>query len=317
MAKAGFWLRGAKGKLAGASMGKGANGQTIMREIVTPKNPRTNAQLMQRAIMATVMQAYSAGKVIFDHSFQGRSVGAQNQQRFLSINARKLRAIIASDIDGAVAVASQQGRVVAPGVHGPVPATLQISEGTLLNTLVPNGTMSAASGADETVAQYCARLGLNASDLFTFVAVVIYDGATVLFTLASDDTNYSKQYASQFIYARYQVKASALTSTTLMSAAKMADILELTESNFTPSATALDVIPGDTLDILNMTYAVDCMGSFAWIRSRFDEDLRSSENMVFQTPNTFGIASEFALAAWKQGSANLGDSELILEGGDL
>jgi hypothetical protein len=30
----------------------------------------------------------------------------------------------------------------------------------------------------------------------------------------------------------------------------------------------------------------------------------------------FGIASSFALAAWKQGSANLGDSDVILEGGD-
>ena len=52
-----------------------------------PKNPRTNAQLYQRAIMATVMQAYSAGKVIFDHAFQGREIGAGIQRRFMALNA--------------------------------------------------------------------------------------------------------------------------------------------------------------------------------------------------------------------------------------
>ena len=313
MAKAGFWLRGAKGKLAGASMGKGANGQTIMREIVTPKNPRTNAQLMQRAIMATVMQAYSAGKVIFDHSFQGKSVGAQNQQRFMSLNARLLRSIIASDIDGAVAVADQQGRVVAPGVPGPVPVKLQVSEGTLVNSLIPNGTVAAASGANETVAQFCARLGLNASDLFTFVALVIPQNASTLFVLATDDTNYSKEFGAQFIYARYQVKAAALTSTTLVSAATLADILELTESNFNPAA--LTAAAGGTEKITTL-FDANAKGSFTWIRSRFDEGLRSSESMIFDGAE-YGIASEFALAAWKQGSANLGDSDLILEGGNF
>lgn len=313
MAKAGFWLRGAKGKLAGASMGKGANGQTIMREIVTPKNPRSNAQLMQRAIMATVMQAYSAGKVIFDHSFQGRSVGAQNQQRFMSINARSLRAIISADIDGAVEVTSQQGRVVAPGVPGPVPCTLQVSEGTLVNTLIPDGDIAAASGDAETLAQYCARLGLTTADLFTFVAFVIPENASTLFVLTTDDTDYSKQFGAQFVYARYQVKASALTSDTLVSAATLADILELTESNFTPNALTGDAGGSERIRTL---VAVSAKGSFAWIRSRFDEGLRSSERMILDKKD-FGIVSEFALAAWKQGAANLGDSELILEGGDL
>lgn len=51
MAKTGFWLHGATGKLAGATMSKGANGETIMREVVTPKNPKTEGQSIQRIIM--------------------------------------------------------------------------------------------------------------------------------------------------------------------------------------------------------------------------------------------------------------------------
>ena len=56
MAKTGFWLKGATGKLAGAALQKGANGETIMREIVTPKNPQTEAQMIQRIVV--IIDAY-------------------------------------------------------------------------------------------------------------------------------------------------------------------------------------------------------------------------------------------------------------------
>ena len=54
MAKSGFWLKGAQGKLAGATMYKDANGDTVMREVVAPKNPQTTSQMVQRIIMCTV-----------------------------------------------------------------------------------------------------------------------------------------------------------------------------------------------------------------------------------------------------------------------
>ena len=98
MAKAGFWLRGSRGKLAGASMGKGANGQTIIREIVTPKNPRTESQLVQRIIMKTVMQAYSTMKAITDHSFEGIAPGAATMAEFMRRNLSNIRNRVASEI---------------------------------------------------------------------------------------------------------------------------------------------------------------------------------------------------------------------------
>lgn len=58
MAKTGFWLKGANGKLAGATIYK-QNGETVMREVVTTSNPKTTPQLIQRIIMHTVMVAYS------------------------------------------------------------------------------------------------------------------------------------------------------------------------------------------------------------------------------------------------------------------
>ena len=76
-----------------------------------------------------------------------------------------------------------------------------------------------------------------------------------------------------------------------------------------------DFILGDALDDSMRLINAGAIGSNGWIRSRVNEDLRSSCTLRFKRAE-FGIASSFALAAWKQGSANLGDSDLILEGGD-
>lgn len=293
------------------------NGEQISRvRNRHPKNPRSNAQIYQRAIMATVAQAYAAGREIFDHSFQGRAVGEENQRRFLSLNAKTLRSQIAADINGAVAVASQVGRVVAPGAVSPVPAALQVSEGSLSNPL--SSVFPAAAGETETVAQYVARLGLVPGDLFTFVAFVIPNGAPVLFTLATDDTGYSKQFGCEFVYARYGVKADAFTSTEVI--VNLGQILELTDSNFVPAAPTTIAITGDIMPGVVTMAGVSVMGSAAWIRSRINEDLRSTETMSYDQADgefTWGIASQFALAAWLQGTEQLGNSDLILEGGEI
>ncbi len=75
MAKVGFWLKGAKGKLAGSTIYKDGNGDTVMREVVSPANPQTDAQMIQRIIMHTVMSAFSKMKAITDHSFEGVKAG--------------------------------------------------------------------------------------------------------------------------------------------------------------------------------------------------------------------------------------------------
>ena len=313
MGKGNLFQGMARGKVGDVVFSR-LNGQQISRvRNRNPKNPRTNAQLYQRAIMATVMQAYSAGIAIFDHSFQGKEVGAQNQRRFMSLNAKLLRSQIAADINGAVAVASQVGRVVAPGVSSPVPACLQVSEGSLVNTLLA-GTIPLAASENEKVSEYCSRLGLVANDLFTLVAFVKPTNAATLFTLAGDNTAYSKQFETHFAFVRCSVKASALTNTT-DTIANLGQILEVTDSSQEPTSQLNDILLGDTAPGVSFIEE-DSTGTFAWIRSRVDEDLRSTAELSFNGAE-YGIASEFALAAWKQGSANLGNSDLILEGGDI
>lgn len=86
MGKVGFWLKGSKGKLAGATMYKDANGDTVIREVVTPKNPQTTKQMIQRILMNTVMQAYSAMKEITDHSFENVTAGSKTMGIFMKRN---------------------------------------------------------------------------------------------------------------------------------------------------------------------------------------------------------------------------------------
>lgn len=95
MAKVGFWLKGAQGKLAGATIYKDDQGNTVMRQVVSPTNPKTLAQLIQRIVMHTVMQAYSKMKEIADHSFEGQRAGRDCMGIFMRENVQFARQQIA------------------------------------------------------------------------------------------------------------------------------------------------------------------------------------------------------------------------------
>ena len=69
------------------------NGKQVTKDRVTDvKNPRSSAQMKQRAIMATALRGYSALQEICDHSFEGVTYGQKSMNYFLSENARMIRA---------------------------------------------------------------------------------------------------------------------------------------------------------------------------------------------------------------------------------
>lgn len=61
------------------------------QKVSGPNKSSTPAQIYQRAIGNTTMQAYSCLKSICDHSFQGIQYGALSMSHFLSVNNRLLR----------------------------------------------------------------------------------------------------------------------------------------------------------------------------------------------------------------------------------
>lgn len=63
------------------------NGKQITKDrVYNVKNPQSLAQMQQRALMATVVVAYSKMKTICDHSFEGIEVGSKTMGEFLKAN---------------------------------------------------------------------------------------------------------------------------------------------------------------------------------------------------------------------------------------
>ena len=352
MAKVNLWLRGARGKFAGTSLSKGANGETIAREVVTPFNPNTDKQLYQRMIMATVMAAYGAGKEIFDHSFQGMSKGSACQQYFMQRNLQRLRSAVADEIrnieNGDLTAAKCQNIIVGPKTHTPVPGKFLVSEGNYQQQFFKLTMKTDNSGfsitvpmvqPDETVAEYAKRLGLVPGDIYTLVAFSVDVEGDSVWIGRNPDGSYSSdnwlhQSQCYFQYWRIQVKNDVLTNTATVAALKNGafnkQFFDLTAFNIigedndyrlnnplnmTFNAAGNPSVIGDTVQ-----YDFN-VGSYAIIRSRFDKDLRSTTYM--ETAYHFGNDDELevglscgsALSQWKQQVQSIGTSNLILESG--
>lgn len=305
-----------------------------------PKNPQTNKQIMQRAIMATVLQAYSAGKEIFDHSFQGKSVGEQCAREFLSLNTKALRAAIAAEQQANIALESQKALVVLPKATQPVANAYIVSQGTYQQYFFGVAADSSSlivpfpsANEGETAAAYAARLGLITGDLYTIVLFGEYKVAPSFIVNGYTSTNkFATDLGSaNFAFIRLRVKATIPTTTVN----RLSDIFEITLVKGVSSETGLreafaDASIGEGENIFNLSFA-DLFGgvpnalSAGVIRSRTDEDLRSDTVLTLlkaadspgTTWNTGGIVGGLAIQAWKQRTAQLGDSDLILEGGDV
>lgn len=98
MAKGNLFLGCARGSVGDVTFYR-RNAQQISRVRVRKvKNPQSNAQMWQRAINHTAVQAYSVLKKICDHSYEGVSYGANSYSKFLSLNMDMLRREAGSSI---------------------------------------------------------------------------------------------------------------------------------------------------------------------------------------------------------------------------
>lgn len=329
MAKGNLFQGMGRGKVGDVVFSR-LNGEQISRvRNRHPKNPRSNSQLYQRAIMATVMQAYSAGKAIFDHSFEGYAVGAQNQRRFLSLNAKMLRQLVATDINTPLKGNNQKARVVAPGVSVPVANPFVISRGSYQqNFFVWNAgdetwSVPKAESA-ETVAAYASRTGLIAGDIYTFVIFATKKDIAYQSNLY-DDVLASQNYCS-FGWVRLIVKENLSSVNTAI--ANLSQLFDVQNSggdfNVTPTTLGQLSMSGgfEMIDLITSNRdEYTNSGAIGVIRSRLDQDLRSDTvmNVMYgsDAQTMFGIASEYILDEWKNATTSVGDSDLILEGGDV
>ena len=174
MSKVGFWLKGSKGKLAGATIYQ-QNGETVMREVVTPSNPKTTAQLVQRIIMHTIMGSYSLMKEICDHSFEGVKKGQDTMSYFMKQNVQFCREKIAT-MQQQGASAYEMYNFAPLGMKGFTPNQYQVAMGSLprinCNIVDDETRLAYISGfSANTYEDIIAKLGLRRGDQLTFCQV--------------------------------------------------------------------------------------------------------------------------------------------------
>ena len=326
MAKGNFLTSQVRGKLGDVVFYRQDGEQISRSRNRHPRNPKTVPQLYQRAIMSTVTLAYKAGREIYDHAFEGFTVGAGCQREFLRQNAKLLRSLVATDINNNRTGEDAVGRVVGPGTASPVGfAGLIVSAGTYpmrafnftpidreaqdpAQWLLPSAT------SDETRATYAARVGLIADDIYTFVMLYAdsADDPIVYRVNGVTGTFGALQYREHFAFLRLRVRADFVASTEAMGDTDLSDIFDFdTYSPDIDVATLSNLSYNQELTlegILNAPGGAE--GYIALIRSRLDSDLRSNSAMVIASPDTaLGITSEWILPAWQQGAEAVGNSE--------
>lgn len=306
-----------------------ADGQQLSRvRNRRPKNPKTEAQLYQRAIMATIVKAYQAGKAIFDHSFQGFSVGAQCQRQFMSLNAKMLRQLVATDINTPIQTMSQKARVVAPGVNVPVANPFIISRGSYQQNLfaydeLSHGFAMPSALENETVAAYAQRLNLIAGDIYTFI--VFAERSDIAYQSPNwDDALASLNYCN-FGWVRMIVKSGLSNVADALEYLNQIFNFESSGGDFDPGRSIVKTLaPDDAVTIQSLINSQETgytnTGAIGVIRSRLDQDLRSDSELRVNYGTTaddqYGIASDYILSEWQNSTTSVGNSELILEGGN-
>lgn len=172
MSKGNMLLGHARGKVGDLVFSR-SNGEQIVRaRAAVVRNPKTEAQIIQRILLNTVSQAYSAFRAITDHSFEGVQTGQPSMSRFMAVNLKNLRARVAGvdegewdNINAFTPIGSNELEVNA----------YTISTGSLPTVPVAFGSGAGNGGhivlAENTYQGVLDAFGLNSGDQLTFVSM--------------------------------------------------------------------------------------------------------------------------------------------------
>lgn len=339
-----FQFSGKLGGVVGARK-SGVQKENIARiKAAEVANPNTRAQMYQRAIMATVIQAYKQGIDIFDHAFEGAKGRAGNYSAFLKKNLPMLRAIVANDIaTHPKEPAQQNAQLITRGLRYTVPNPWVISDGSLEQSLFGKPRKDAIEavyyplnegdlnvGAATLVKDWYNSVGLVEGEIYTFVVFSAFNPDGVGFQV----NNVPK--AVTFSWVRMIVKPlSSIAENLTFATAAFADVFDIT---FSGAESEILFRGSDKMYKNHDEYADDprfgleitqffnqeaSQASFGCIRSNVASGKRSFSQMyVFGKLGlnevfTFGLKPYYVPSEWRSaGSAIPGASDKILEGGD-
>lgn len=170
MSKGNMLLGHARGKV-GSLVFSRANGQQITRARAEQvKNPRTEAQMVQRIILNTVAQAYSRMASICDHSFEGIKNGQDSMSYYMKRNTNRLRAKLAEigDFDASEPVFVEIGKNYLANIE------VEIAKGSLpqVNPLIVSNDGIELDVQTNTYKAIIDKYGLQRGDQLTFCAIL-------------------------------------------------------------------------------------------------------------------------------------------------
>lgn len=320
MAKGNLFQGMARGKVGDVVFSR-LNGQQISRvRNRSPRNPNTNKQMVQRAVMANIMAMYSAGQAIFNHAFQGKAVGAENQREFMKSNVNILRSLVVSELNAGTAAANCKGHVGARGMNiaSPFEGAI-ISKGTYdqsVFTFENGGFKLPTVNANETIGAYAARIGLIPGDLYTFVAYGVgFDDVMANLNVEQESAsgNTDRLYNCRFEYVQLKVKENILADTTAITAATViTDLFDDYQHSGEPFAD--EFLLTGTIGVQDILSYADA-GCIGCIRSREYEDLRSNSFLHVST-GKWGFTTNYLLSVWDE-TTTLQGTTLILEGSNF
>lgn len=312
------------------------NGKQVSRVRVRKiANPKSNGQIIQRAILSTVGLMYSKGKAIFDHSFEGYKVGSENMARFNSLNLRKLRENYASDVANNRLEDASVAKLVGYKSTAATPNEYIISEGSFRQprcvvqgtggiggevyfhfptTALPDATIN-------TIALFLDAMGMREGDIETLCALAV--GAPI----GADLTPGIAPTASEFAYLQLEVKAGLDPDAAVTTSTTVGDIFNVYGSNM--GGVDVNAVKAKTLGNMCQTADLDetvvvtalfdnsylSVGCTGLIASRRDTGVRSNSTMKQWLLEDCGLCHLNIVENWQ--SAALGDSSLVLEGSNF
>lgn len=190
MAKGNLFLGAARGKV-GSLVFKRQNGEQVTAPRVTPANPRTRAQMMQRLALSSASKTAAALDEIINHSFQGIAYGEKSRQAFVKEASQLFAASIKRADDGQYFGTCAAIPVGAHNCGGLVPVTLSkgdlkspaqkllkaLSSGNVSGVPYIGDLTSMAGGAavDIDLTNYETVFGVPITDQLTFVVATAVD----------------------------------------------------------------------------------------------------------------------------------------------
>lgn len=208
MAKGNMFLGMSRGSVGDVTFYRNRGNQVARARNRKPANPRSEAQVIQRMLLATASKAYSRMKGIVDHSFQGIQYGGISQSYFLKRALEDLRNWVALTLPSAPESVNQNPL----GVYGlayPTRAALSgvgllISEGTI--PTVPAVTVTpAGAGSVPSFDHFGAVINKGEEDLSTIQMVMNALGAQPGDQITAVGLNFD----GMFLASRYVIRADA------------------------------------------------------------------------------------------------------------